>query len=67
MVPLLRKQAVAFLHQSAAGKPLIALKLAEDFQLADVYKVRSYVVDDKACGGVDLSAVGSPLSLYRSA
>lgn len=41
VMPLLQKQAVSFLHQSAAGKPLIALKLAEDFDLADVYKART--------------------------
>ena len=41
VMPLLQKQAVSFLHQSAAGKPLIALKLAEDFDLTDVYKVRT--------------------------
>ena len=40
VMPLLQKQAVSFLHQSAAGKPLIALRLAEDFSLADVYKAR---------------------------
>ena len=48
VMPLLQKQAVSFLHQSAAGKPLIALKLAEDFDLADVYKVRTARFSDGA-------------------
>lgn len=45
-MPFLKRHCIAFLLSSCAGKPLNALKIAEDFELPELYKEASrYVLD----------------------
>lgn len=45
-VPLLRRQCVAFLMASAAGKPIMAMKVAEDHAIPELYREASrYLLD----------------------
>lgn len=40
-MPFLMRHCVAFLMSSAAGRPIAAMKIAEDHELADIYKEAS--------------------------
>ena len=46
-MPLLRKHCMVFLNNSAAGKPIQAMKLAEEHIIPDVYKEASRFLLDK--------------------